>query len=143
MKLSTRSRYGTRILLELARSDGPEPLQVSAIARQQDIPMKYVEQIIRILKKAGYISSVRGPKGGYLLSKAPSEISLGDIVRLLEGQSDLVGCISSPETCGMAGRCKVRIAWKEATESLYQKLNTVKISDLVETDHPSPLKTVC
>jgi Rrf2 family protein len=136
MKLSTRSRYGTRILLELARSRDEVPVQVSAISSRQGIPLKYVEQILRLLKIAGLIKSVRGAKGGHLLAKEPDRISLGDIVRLFEGQTDLVGCISSPEQCEMADNCKVRIAWKEATEVLYTKLDAIRISDLVDNEHP-------
>ena len=80
MKLSTRSRYGTRILLELARSGEKAPVQVSEISRRQEIPAKYLEQLIRTLKQAELVTSVRGPKGGHLLAKSPENITLGQIV---------------------------------------------------------------
>ncbi len=134
MKLSTRSRYGTRILLELARNLDGRPVQVSAISKQQDIPVKYMEQLIRSLKMAGFIKSVRGPKGGHIIAKNPAQITLGDIVRLFEGQTDLVECISLPEKCDMAGSCKARIAWKEATDALYEKLDAITVLDLVGDD---------
>ncbi len=102
MKLSTRSRYGVRILLELARQSDRLPLQVSVISRQQDIPAKYLEQLIRTLKKADLITSVRGAKGGHILARDPDAISLGAIVRLFEEQHELVRCISSPDVCHMA-----------------------------------------
>lgn len=89
------------------------------------------------------ITSVRGPKGGHLLAKDPARISLGDVVRLFEGQTDLVECISSPEKCEMADDCRVRIAWKEATEGLYQKLDAVTVSDLIGDDRPSSWKPPC
>jgi Rrf2 family protein len=131
MKLSTRSRYGTRILLELARQSDRNPVQVGIISRQQDIPVKYLEQLIRTLKKAGLITSVRGAKGGYNLSRKPETISLGAIVRLFEEQHELVKCISAPEICHMADDCHVRLAWKEATEALYERLDAITIADLL------------
>ena len=131
MKLSTRSRYGTRILLELARNEGDSPVQVSEISRRQKIPVKYLEQLIRILKQADLVTSIRGPKGGHLLAKPPETITLGQLVRLFEGQSDLVECVSSPERCNNSDNCQVRQAWKEATTVLYKSLDTITIADLI------------
>lgn len=131
MKLSTRSRYGTRILLELARQSGDDPIQVSEISRQQKIPVKYLEQLIRTLKSADLITSVRGAKGGHILTRKPEKITLGFIVRLFEGQSELVECISTPDICQMADECRVRLAWKEATDALYEKLDAITIADLL------------
>lgn len=132
MKLSTRSRYGTRILLELARQQGESPVQVSEISKRQGISVKYLEQLIRTLKQADLVKSVRGPKGGHLIAKPPETITLGQIVRLFEGQVDLVECISSPEVCRIADDCKVRQAWKDATEVLYEKLDATTIADLIQ-----------
>lgn len=131
MKLSTRSRYSVRILLELARNTSGEPLQVSEISRRQDIPAKYIEQLIRTLKGADLVTSSRGPKGGHFIAKDPASITLGDIVRLFEGQSELVECISAPEICKKAEECRVRLAWKEATTALFEKLDRVTIADLI------------
>ena len=131
MKLSTRSRYGTRILLELARHPGGDPVRVSEISLQQDIPAKYLEQLIRTLKSAGLINSVRGAKGGHILARPPETITLGALVRLLEGQHELVACISKPEICQMADECRVRLAWKEATDALYEKLDAITVADLL------------
>jgi Rrf2 family protein len=131
MKLSTRSRYGTRILLELARSGREAPVQVSEISSRQEIPVKYLEQLIRTLKQAELVTSVRGPKGGHMLAKPPEEISLGYIVRLFEGQSDLVKCVSSPDNCSIADECNVRKAWKKATTVLYESLDGISIADLL------------
>lgn len=132
MKLSTRSRYGARILVELAKHHATgTPLQVSEIARLQDIPMKYLEQLIRLLRLAGLVRSVRGPKGGHVLDVPPDQITLGQVVRLFEGQEELVECIGSPDTCIKAPGCRFRQAWKEATEALYANLDQVKITDLM------------
>ena len=138
MKLSTRSRYGVRILLELARQSDRLPLQVSVISRQQEIPAKYLEQLIRTLKKADLITSVRGAKGGHILARNPDAISLGAIVRLFEEQHELVRCISSPDVCHMADDCRVRLAWKEATDALYERLDAITIADLLCEPHKPP-----
>jgi Rrf2 family iron-sulfur cluster assembly transcriptional regulator len=132
MKLSTKTRYGTRILIELALQVNQGVTQVSKIAFNQKIPVKYLEQILRTLKQAGVVKSVRGPKGGHLLAKDPAQISLGQIVRLLEGQADLVECVSSPEKCDMAAECLVRNAWRDATAVLYEKLDNISIADLIQ-----------
>ena len=132
MKLSTRSRYGARIVLELARRQNDGPVQVGEISNSQQISVKYLEQLIRTLKQAEFITSVRGPKGGHMLVKKPDEITLGQIVRLFEGESELVDCISTPENCPMAVDCRVRLAWKKATQALYRSLNGVTIADLME-----------
>lgn len=132
MKLSTRSRYGARILVDLARHTDQGPVQIGEISKRQDISVKYLEQLIRPLKLASMVTSVRGPKGGHLLAKKPEEISLGQIVRLFEGQSELVECISKPELCNMSDDCQVRLAWKDATRVLYEKLDSTSIADLLD-----------
>ncbi|WP_457552342.1 RrF2 family transcriptional regulator [Desulfobacula sp.] len=131
MKLSTKSRYGTRILIELALHVNQGALQVSTISSNQKISVKYLEQLLRTLKKAGIVNSVRGPRGGHLLIKDPEEIYLGQIVRLFEMQTDLVECVSSPEKCELAADCLVRNAWQDATSVLYKKLDSVSIADLI------------
>ena len=132
MKLSTRSRYGTRILVDLARHNDQGPIQIGEISKRQDISVKYLEQIIRPLKKADLVSSVRGPKGGHVLARKPEKITLGQIVRLLEGQSEPVECISEPEKCPMSEDCLVRLAWQEATRAFYEKLDTITIANLAD-----------
>lgn len=140
MKLSTRSRYGARILLELARNYGKEPVPVSRLSRIQEIPPKYMEQLVRTMKKAKLITSIRGPKGGHALAQAPQFITFGQIVRLFETQSELVECISSPERCDMAEKCRVRNIWKEATDALYEKLDGVTLADVIAAPDAGPLK---
>jgi Rrf2 family transcriptional regulator, iron-sulfur cluster assembly transcription factor len=132
MKLSTKSRYSARILIELARHHNRSPLQTGKIAAKQDIPLKYLEQLITVLRKAGFIESFRGPKGGHRLSVSPSVITLGQIVRLFEGQTELVQCINAPERCTMADECRLRLAWQEATEALYQRLDIITIQSLLD-----------
>lgn len=131
MKLSTKSRYGARILVALARHTENTPLQVSEIARLQEIPMKYVEQLLRTLRLAGLVSSVRGAKGGHLLAVPAESITLGQVVRLFETQQELVVCIKDPDSCHKSCDCRLRSAWAEATDALYASLDNVRIPDLI------------
>ena len=132
MKLTKKTRYGTRLLLDLAQHQNEGVVQTSEISIRQNISIKYLEQIIRPLKKAKLVKSVRGPKGGHMLAKKPKKITLGDITRLFEGQSDLVDCISKPETCPKSDDCVVRLAWQKATIALYKELDSISIANLLE-----------
>ena len=132
MKLSTRSRYGTRMMLVLARHYDEGPIRIGEIAKDQDISVKYLEQLIIPLKKADLIKSVRGPKGGHMLAKPPEEITVGEIVRVLEGGIDLSGCIENPDECNRSGSCLTRSVWGEATKAVYDKLNSITLSKILE-----------
>lgn len=143
MKLSTKSRYSARILIELARHHHDLPLQTGKISEKQGIPVKYLEQLITVLRKAGLIESFRGPKGGHKLATAPSNISLGQIVRLFEGQTELVTCITEPDNCSMSDECTLRNAWKDATEALYEKLDAITIESLLTSGDLSSEDTCC
>ena len=122
-------------MVDLARHINQGPVQIGEISKRQDISVKYLEQLIRPLKQAGLVNSVRGPKGGHLLAVNPGDISLGQVVRLFEGQSDLVECVSNPDKCSMSDDCQVRLAWKDATMVLYEKLDSTTIADLMESNH--------
>ena len=144
MKLSTRSRYGTRILVDLAHHQDQGPVQVGEISKRQGISVKYLEQLIRPLKEAKLVTSVRGPKGGHIMAKKPKDVTLGQIVRLFEGKAELVECISCPEKCPMSDDCRVRLAWMDATQALYNKLDTTSIADLLKADtHANGAKEAC
>ncbi len=132
MKLSTRSRYGTRMMLDLAQHYGESPVQIGEIARRQDISVKYLEQLIIPLKKANYIKSVRGPKGGHELAKPPEEITVGEIVELLEGGINLADCIENPDTCERSETCLTRGIWETATKAMSQELNSITLSDMIK-----------
>jgi Rrf2 family transcriptional regulator, iron-sulfur cluster assembly transcription factor len=132
MKLSTRSRYGARLMLDMAQHYNQGPVQLGDIAKRQDVSVKYLEQIIIPLKKAHYIESVRGPKGGHILTKPPEEITLGEIVALLEEGTSLVECSDDSEVCQRADVCPTRLIWKEASEAMFERLHAVTLADLVE-----------
>lgn len=132
MKLSTRSRYGTRMMLDMAQHCNEEPVQIGDIARRQGISVKYLEQLIIPLKKANYVKSVRGPKGGHMLAKSPEQITVGEIVNLLEGGINLTDCIESPDTCNRSSSCLTRAIWQEATKAMYDKLNSITLSEMIK-----------
>jgi len=131
MKLSTRSRYGTRMMLDLAQHYDEGPIQIGYIARRQDISVKYLEQLIIPLKKANFIKSVRGPKGGHMLARPPEEITIGEIVKVLEGGIDLSDCIGNPDECNRYSSCLTRGIWEEATKAMYDRLNSITLSKFI------------
>ncbi|MEW6386341.1 MAG: Rrf2 family transcriptional regulator [Thermodesulfobacteriota bacterium] len=132
MKLSTRSRYGTRLMLDMAQHYQNGPIQLGDIAKRQDVSVKYLEQIIIPLKKAHYIESVRGPKGGHILTKPPEEITVAEIVALLEEGTSLVECTEHAEVCSRSHTCPTRLIWKEASEAMFDKLKSITLADLVQ-----------
>jgi Rrf2 family cysteine metabolism transcriptional repressor len=136
MKLSTRGRYGTRLMVDLAQhyADGPIPL--ADVAKRQDLSAKYLEQLIILLKGAGLIRSVRGRSGGYMLARRPEEISVGEIVETLEGKLSLVDCVLEPELCYRAKQCPTRDIWVRMTDILKKQLFSLSLGYIIEKDKP-------
>jgi len=132
MRLSTRSRYGTRLMLDMAEHYEQGPIHLGKIAKRQGISVKYLEQIIIPLKKANYVSSIRGPKGGHALAKPPEEITVGEIVALLEEGASLTACSEHPETCHRSDSCVTRQLWAEAARAMFEKLQAITLADLVK-----------
>ena len=130
MKLSTRSRYGTRMLLDIADHGSDGPVSVSDISSRLGVSVKYLEQLIRPLKKARYVKSSRGPKGGHQLAKSPEEIRVGEIVRLLEGGINLTDCIVDSATCPKTSDCPTRRVWAEATKAMTGILDSITLAEL-------------
>jgi Rrf2 family protein len=131
VKLSTRSRYGTRLMVELAKRYKDGFVQLSEVSKNQSISLKYLEQIVIPLKRAQYIRSARGAGGGYVLAKPPEKIRLGEIVVLLERGWNLVECTSKPEVCDRYEDCLTREVWKETARAMLEKLNSYTLSDLI------------
>jgi len=131
MKLSTRSRYGTRMMLDLAQHYDEGPVQIRNVSKRENISVKYLEQLIIPLKKANFIKSVRGPKGGHMLAKPPKAITVGEIVRVLEGGINLSSCIENPEVCDRTSDCLTRDLWEETTKAMYEKLNSATLSKMI------------
>ena len=132
MKLSTKSRYGTRLMIDLAEHGFDNFVQLKDVAKRQGISLKYLEQIVIPLKKANYLVSARGAGGGYRLARSPEEITVGEIVALLEGGKGIAHCSTDPEVCDRAPSCMTRTLWIETAEVLFGKLNSVLLSDLTE-----------
>ena len=133
MKFSTRGRYGTRMMLDLALHYDQGPVQIGNIAKRQDISVKYLEQLIIPLKKANLINSVRGPKGGHMLAKHPKEITVGQIVEALEGGLDLTVCVRDASMCERSADCLIRDTWEEASKIMYDKLNSVSLYKIIRS----------
>ena len=131
MKLSTRGRYGTRLMLELTFHHKEGPVLLKDISLSQNISLKYLGQIIIPLKIAGLVKSVRGARGGYLLAKHPDEIKLSDIIKALEGEICIVECIEDPDLCDKNNRCATQKIWKELNQKITDTLNSYTLSDLV------------
>mgnify|MGYP003565197349 CR=1 FL=1 len=131
MKLSTKTRYGTRMILDMAEHYGNGAIQLGEIANRQNISLKSLEQIIRPLKKADYIKSFRGAKGGHMLTRAPEEITVGEIVAILEGGETLVRCDRDPADCERVDSCLTRYLWMEAASAMFQRLSAITFADLL------------
>ena len=131
MKLSTKSRYGTRLMLDMAQHYQDGPIHLANVAKRQGISVKYLEQIISPLKKADYIRSVRGPKGGHALARPPEEITVGEIVALLEDSASLAACSDNPMVCERSSICPTRYIWQEAAQAMFAKLQSITLADLL------------
>jgi Rrf2 family iron-sulfur cluster assembly transcriptional regulator len=118
-------------MVDMAQHCNEGPIHLKAIAKRQNISVKYLEQIIIPLKKANYVKSVRGKMGGHMLAKSPEEITVGEIVSLLEGGLRLTDCTANPEVCERSSTCLVRLLWKEVTEAIQEKLNSITLAGLL------------
>ena len=134
MKLSTKGRYGLRAIIDLARSSANEPVSISSIAMRQGISERYLEQIVALLKKAGLVKSIRGASGGYVLAKDMGEISVGDVLRALEGSLEPVKCAAyySEEGCTASGGCVTKYVWQKINESINRTVDEMMLKELVE-----------
>lgn len=133
MKLSTKVRYGVRALFDLAYHCQGVSGQVKDIARRQHISIRYLEQIFHRLKKAGLVKSERGPKGGYLLSRPASQITVGDVYRATEGPLVLVSCTGKDESCKHAIDCAAVGIWKHLNDDLGRLLDSVSVEEFCTT----------
>ena len=131
MKLTTRSRYGTRMILDMAIHGQNGPVRIKDIAARQGVSVKYLEKLVRDLKEAGFVRSRRGPRGGHELDKPLAAISVGDIVRALEGDLSLVECADEAGPCPRQADCLTRGVWMEAARAMHEKLDSITLADLV------------
>ncbi len=134
MKLSTKGRYGLRAMIDLAlNSDGTEAVSIQSISERQHISESYLEQLVRKLRKADLVKSVRGAGGGYQLARAAEEISVGDVLRALEGSIEAVSCGTEEDpSCDMADLCVTRIVWERVNKAIEDAVDTISLDQLVE-----------
>ena len=134
MKISTKGRYGLRALIDLARYSEIEPVSINSIATRQGISERYLEQLMTLMKKAGLIKSIRGASGGYVLAKEIEEISVGDVLRALEGNLQPVECaaFSQDDSCEASGVCVTKYVWQRINESINKTVDEISLKQLVE-----------
>lgn len=132
MKISTKGRYALRMMLDLAQNQGNRPVPIKEISARQNISDKYLEQIIAVLNKAGYVKSVRGPQGGYMLAKMPKEYTVGMILRLTEGSLAPVECLEFEEnTCPRKNECVTLKVWEKIDRAVKDVVDNITLEDLV------------
>ena len=140
MKLSTRGRYGTRALLELALHWGGGPVLLKDIAQRQQISLQYLEHLIAPLIAGGVMMSTRGAKGGVSLAKPPEQVKLSEVIQLLEGSLALVDCVNNPAACDRSELCVTRDVWSALKKAMNGVLESTTLQDLVERykrkEHP-------
>jgi Rrf2 family protein len=131
MKISTRGRYALRMMLDMAMNDQDQYITVKSIAERQQISEKYLEQIVNMLSRAGYLKSIRGPQGGYKLARPADEYTVGMILRLIEGSLVPVACMEDdPNQCPRCGICATLDLWKQLDEAIRGVVDHVTIADL-------------
>lgn len=136
MRISTRGRYGTRLMVDLAQHYANGPIPLADIAKRQDLSAKYLEQLIILLKGAGLIRSVRGRSGGYMLAREPGKISVGEIVETLEGKLAVVDCVLEPDLCYRAIECPTRDIWVGMTDLMKKQLFSLSLEDILGKSAP-------
>ena len=131
MKLSTKGRYGVKAMVELAIHYGSSPLSIKTISQRQGISEYYLEQLFSSLRKAKLIKSIRGAQGGYILNRQPEDITVSDIIEVLEGPIEISDCLDGV-TCNNVDCCATRLLWKKIKTSIDEVTNSVTLKDIVE-----------
>ncbi|MGA2090966.1 MAG: Rrf2 family transcriptional regulator [Endomicrobiales bacterium] len=137
MKISFKGDYALKIILDLAVNYYHGIIPIKEISKRQDIPERFLEQIVTILKGAGYVKTVRGPRGGIGLAKKPVDITLGEIIRLMEGPTSPIACVSKSgySPCEFERRCALRCVFEEVREKINTVVDTVTFQDMVDKTH--------
>lgn len=132
MKISTKGRYALRIMIDLAMNNNGKYISLKEISRRQEISNKYLEQIISLLNKAGYLETARGNMGGYKLSKAPKEYTVGDILRATEGDLAPIYCLTEEGECNKQKGCKTYSFWKGLDDVINEYIDSKTLEDLIK-----------
>lgn len=141
MRLSTKGEYASRAMLELARRYRTGPVHSRQISEAQEIPPRFLEQILLLLKRAGYLKSRKGQKGGYVLAKPPEAINVAEVIRVMDGPLAPIDCVSvtAHETCPMESTCGLRWLWKDVRDAVAEILERTTFADLAAKHHPAVL----
>ncbi|NLI29085.1 MAG: Rrf2 family transcriptional regulator [Nitrospiraceae bacterium] len=140
LRLSTKGQYGVRAMFEIARGWPDRPITIKEISERQNVSVAYLEQILGKLRRAGIVRSVKGPGGGYLLARQPSEISIAVILNELEGPIAITSCVDPREGCVRADHCVTHLLWKELGAQIEGFLSTITLANLVSSDFKTVLK---
>ena len=133
MKISTKGRYALRLMLDMALNNTGNPIRIKDIAARQNISDKYLEQIVSVLNKAGFVKSIRGPQGGYKLTKRPEQYTVGMILRLTEGSLAPVSCLDDEvNMCDRQEECVTLILWRKLDDAIKSVIGNVTLADLLE-----------
>lgn len=132
LKISTKGRYGLRVMAQLAKHYGEGPMLLSEISRLEDISLKYAEHLIRRLKPTKLLNSYRGANGGYELSKPPEKIVVRQIVDALEGKDYPVQCLHDPNICDRTEICAARMVWEKLETAMVETLENITLDELVD-----------
>ena len=132
MRLSTKGRYGLRAVVDLAVNGQAEAVSISSIAMRQNLSESYLEQLIAKLRKAGIVNSVRGAGGGYVLARRPEEITVGDILRALEGRLCVVECPDNQNDCDKYDTCVTKYVWKRINDSINNVVDTMTLKEVIQ-----------
>ena len=134
MKFSTKGEYGLRAMFDLALRYDDSPIPLKSISKRQDISNNYLEQLFSALRKSGLVKSVRGSQGGYILNRKPAEITVGDIIRVLEGPIAPVDCVSEDpsDLCHRAETCTARSVWKKVKDSINEVIDSITLEDMIQ-----------
>ncbi|MDI6698422.1 MAG: Rrf2 family transcriptional regulator [Candidatus Saccharicenans sp.] len=134
MRLSTRGEYASRAMLELAVRYGQGPVPIRIISLAQAIPQQFLEQILLLLKRAGYVKSKKGPAGGYYLSRPPAEINVAEVIRVMDGPLAPINCVSvmEHEPCPLEDRCGLKWLWKEVRDMVAERLEQTTFDDVLK-----------
>jgi Rrf2 family cysteine metabolism transcriptional repressor len=140
LKLSTRGRYGIHAMYDLAVSyeGGPQPLKT--IAERQSVPEAYLEQLMATLRRNKLVRSVRGAQGGYLLARAPNEITVGQVLRVLEGDLAIIDCLIEEDSCARSDACPTRRVWKQVRDGLNSLVDGITLQDMLEEPNVADAK---
>lgn len=134
MKISTRGEYGVRAMVTLAKNYGQGPMSIAAVSRASAVPMPYLEQLIGPLRRAGLVESKRGARGGYQLTRHPSDVRVGDVYRVMEGPVAPMDCVSedvAEQTCPLIDGCETRPVWLQMRDAIVATLDSTTLADLI------------